>query len=103
VDESTITPGSGAGLEALGTTAGAGASGSPAPAGTTDPAATRPAARDELWIPLLVIVLVLLCIEWAVYERDSLSRGRRALMARLGRPGATPGGRPGGRSSRPGS
>lgn len=105
VDESTITPGSGAGLEALGTTAGGAVnpSGSPAPAGTTDPVATRPAARDELWIPLLVLVLVLLCIEWAVYERDSLSRGRRALLARLGRPGATPGGRPGGRSSRPGS
>jgi hypothetical protein len=103
VDESTITPGSGAGLEALGTTAGGAPSGSPAPAGATDPAATRPAARDELWIPLLVIALVVLCIEWAVYERDSLSRGRRALLARLGRPGATPGGRPGGRSSRPGS
>ena len=64
--------------------------GSPAPAGTTDPVATRPAARDELWIPLLVLVLVLLCIEWAVYERDSLSRGRRALLARLGRPARRP-------------
>jgi hypothetical protein len=51
---------------------------------------------------LLVIVLLLLCIEWAVYERDSLSRARRALLARLGRPGTTPGGRPGGRPSRPG-
>jgi hypothetical protein len=103
VDESTITPGSGAGLEALGSTAIGGGptnpSGSPAPAGTTNPVPTRPAARDELWIPLLVIVLVLLCIEWAVYERDSLSRGRRALLARLGRPG----GRPGGRPSRPGA
>ena len=103
VDESTITPGSGAGLEALGTTGGAGPNGSPAPSGTVDAAAARPAARDELWIPLLVLVLLLLCIEWAVYERDSLSRGRRALLARFGRgPGSgTPSGSRG-RPSRPG-
>jgi Ca-activated chloride channel homolog len=97
VDESTITPGSGAGLEALGAVAGA------APGGT-DPAVTRPPARDELWTPLLIVVLLLLCIEWAVYERDSLSRGRRALVARFGRgDGAkTKTTRPGsGRSSRP--
>jgi hypothetical protein len=100
VDESTITPGSGAGLEALGTAAGTGADGSPAPSGAADPAAARPAARDELWIPLLIVVLALLCIEWAVYERDSLSRGRRALVARLGRERAAPGGGlPGGRGA----
>ena len=112
VDESTITPGSGAALEALGSAAGSGPSGgpgSPAPsgstgagAGTASPPADRPAARDELWIPLLVLALALLCVEWAVYERDSLSRGRRALLARLGRtPVAGPGHARAGRSQRP--
>ena len=102
VDESTITPGSGAGLEALGSTAAApGASAAPG-AGATDPVAARPPARDELWTPLLIVVLALLCIEWAVYERDSLSRGRRALVARLGRGDGAKPARPGaGRSSRP--
>jgi hypothetical protein len=101
VDESTITPGSGAGLEALGSTA-AGPGASPGSgAGTTDPVAARPPARDELWTPLLIVVLALLCIEWAVYERDSLSRGRRALVARLGRRHDVKTARPGsGRSSR---
>ncbi len=102
VDESTITPGSGAGLEALGTVGGApGASGVPG-TGATDAVAARPAARDELWAPLLIVVLALLCIEWAVYERDSLTRGRRALLARLGRGDGATAARPGARKpSRP--
>ena len=107
VDESTITPGSGAGLEALGTTDGCrDPSAQPgARRGTADPVAARPAARDELWIPLLIVVLVLLCIEWAVYERDSLSRGRRALAgaARATGTARTPVAARRGRSSRPGA
>ena len=99
VNESTITPGSGAGLEALGTIAGTASGSGPvgSPGTSAGPAAavaaTRPAARDELWIPIVVVALLLLCLEWAVYERDSLSRGRRALLARLGRGPAAPAGR----------
>jgi len=80
VGESTIAPGSAAAIEALGTAPGA----SPAPgaAGTDAPATTR----DELWVPLLLIVLVALCVEWAVYHRDAVTRMRRDLAARFGRP-----------------
>lgn len=78
VNESTIAPGSAAALERLGTTPGA----SPAPgAGTVAPATTR----DELWIPILLLVLVALCVEWAVYHRDAVIRLRRSLGARFGR------------------
>ena len=80
VDESRIAPGSAATIEALGSVAA-----SPAP-GTGAVAATdRPAARDELWIPLVVLVLIALCIEWAIYHRDALIRIRRSLADRLGR------------------
>jgi len=57
------------------------------------PAEPRPAARDELWIPIVLAILAFLAIEWAVYERDTLVRLRRALGARLDR------GRPAGRTS----
>ncbi len=76
VGESTIALGSAAAIEALGTTGGAG----PGPA-------DRPNARDELWAPLLLLVLAILLIEWAVYERDAVARFRRGLAARLGRLG----------------
>ncbi|HLA15900.1 MAG TPA: VWA domain-containing protein [Candidatus Limnocylindrales bacterium] len=82
VAESSIAPGSSAAIEALGT----GTSGGSAPI-------DRPNARDELWAPLLLIVLAILLIEWAVYERDALARLRRGLAARLGRLGRL--GRPG--------
>jgi len=48
-------------------------------------AVERPTTRDELWIPILLIVLIGLCIEWAVYHRDALIRMRRGLGARFGR------------------
>jgi Ca-activated chloride channel family protein len=125
VGESTIAPGSAAGLEALGSggprasgsggprasggpSAGGAASspegsatgwpwrspaGSPAASAATTPttgsgtsAGTRPPARDELWTIVLVIALVLLLVEYGVYQRDAVARGRRALAARLGRP-----------------
>jgi hypothetical protein len=85
VDEAAIAPGSAAAIERLGTGSG-GAGESPAPGTSADPGmvsrAPRPPARDELWGPLLLVVLVLLCVEWAVYERDALVRIRRSLAAR---------------------
>jgi VWA domain-containing protein/aerotolerance regulator-like protein len=111
VGESTITPGSPTALEALGT-GGAAASGSPgtsgspasspaaslgaspqassgaaspAPSATGSGGTTRPPARDELWTTVLIVVLVLLLIEWSVYQRDTLARARRGLLTRLGR------------------
>jgi hypothetical protein len=84
VDESTIAPGSVAAIEALGV--GPGASASPGPGtGQGSPATTRPTARDELWMPIVLLVLVALCVEWAVYHRDTLIRLRRSLGARFGR------------------
>jgi hypothetical protein len=85
VDESTIAPGSAAAIEALGKTP----PGSPIPSATPGDAAavaSRPTARDELWIPIVLLVLVALCVEWAVYQRDALVRLRRGLTARIGRP-----------------
>ena len=41
----------------------------------------------------MLLALVLLTLEWLVYERDTLARVRRAVAARLGRP------RPTGRSA----
>jgi von Willebrand factor type A domain/Aerotolerance regulator N-terminal len=100
VDESNIAPGDGSALVALGRATGGpgasagagasegpGASGGPGPsAGTANgPAAARPPARDELWVPVVLIALIVLSLEWLVYERDTLARLRRALAARLGR------------------
>jgi len=84
VDESTIAPGSAATIEALG--AAPSASAAPGSGGVT----TRPSARDELWIPLVLLVLVILSVEWAVYHRDAVIRIRRSFATRIGR-GATGG------------
>ena len=82
VDESTIAPGSAAAIEALGTTA----TGSPAPGtGSGGPTTERPTTRDELWVPIVLLVLTFLCVEWALYHRDGLIRIRRSLAARLRR------------------
>ncbi|HEX5823759.1 MAG TPA: BatA and WFA domain-containing protein [Candidatus Limnocylindrales bacterium] len=85
VDESAIAPGPNRVLEDLGRArAGPGASGAP---GAADPAAAdRPAARDELWIPLVLIVLVGLCAEWTLYHRDAVLRAWRSVTGRLRRP-----------------
>ena len=82
VDESTIAPGSAAAIEALGTIA----TESPAP-GTGSGGATteRPTTRDELWVPIVLLVLTFLCVEWALYHRDGLTRIRRSLTTRLRR------------------
>ena len=85
VNESTIAPGSAANIEALGVAPVA----SPVPGSVTGgPTADRPTTRDELWIPIVLLVLFALCVEWAVYHRDTLIRLRRGLGARFGR-GAT--------------
>jgi hypothetical protein len=82
VDESTIAPGSAAAIEELGTTA----TGSPAPGnGSGGPTTERPTTRDELWVPIVLLVLTFLCVEWALYHRDGLIRIRRSLTARLRR------------------
>ena len=51
----------------------------------------RPNARDELWIPIVLVALLVLTLEWLVYERDTLARLRRGLAARFR--GARPAGR----------
>jgi hypothetical protein len=86
VNESTIAPGSAAAIEALGVVEPASASGSPGTGTTTATSATtRPTSRDELWVPIVLLVLVALCVEWAVYHRDALIRLRRGLAARFRR------------------
>jgi hypothetical protein len=79
VNESTIAPGAAATIEALGTAPEA--PGAPG-AGTPTP---RPAARDELWIPLVVLVLLVLSVEWMVYHRDAVIRLQRGFATLLGR------------------
>jgi hypothetical protein len=93
VDESTIAPGSPASIEALGS---AGAAGSPAPGASGAPApapsaAVRPTTHDELWVPIVLLILVALCVEWALFHRDGLVRARRALGDRLRRPASKAG------------
>jgi hypothetical protein len=90
VNESTIAPGSAASIESLGRVAVA----SPALGSSAAPtaAATEPGTtRDELWIPIVLIVLLVLLVEWAVYHRDGLIRLRRAAATRLGRAPETSG------------
>lgn len=84
VAESTITPGSPDAIERLGRTAPRpGSSGDPAEPGGAP--VERPPARDELWIPILLVVLVGLCVEWALYHRDVVVRGWRAMTNRVRR------------------
>jgi len=78
VDESSIAPGSAAAIEALGTTT------SPASGAGTAPT-ERPTTHDELWVPIVLLALLALSVEWALYHRDGLVRIRRGLATRLGR------------------
>ena len=74
VGESTIAPGSAAADRGPRDDTGA------SPAGPPERCAPRPAtARDELWVPILLLVLVALCVEWAVYHRDARRPHRRSL------------------------
>jgi hypothetical protein len=87
VDESAIAPGPDRVLEDLGRPA---AGASTARGASADPAAAaaiadRPNARDELWIPLVLFVLVGLCVEWSLYHRDAVLRAWRGVTRRLPR------------------
>jgi Ca-activated chloride channel homolog len=94
VAESTITPGSVAVLEKLGRSPAVpggspGPGASPAAGASPAPdagAASRPPARDELWFPIVLIVLVGLCVEWALYHRDVVTRAWRGVSNRVPRP-----------------
>ena len=82
VGESTITPGKPGDLEQLGRQVAP--VGSPGASPVANPAAVdRPPARDELWLPILLVVLVGLCVEWSLYHRDVVMRGWRSLGLRL--------------------
>ena len=85
IGESTIKPGKAADLEKLGHAAVApGASPAPGASNVPSPAAAdRPPARDELWLPIVLLVLVLLCVEWTIYHRDVVIRGWRTFSSRL--------------------
>ena len=89
VNESAIAPGPNRVLEDLGKTRPAGASGAPGssgdPGNAANPVAGRPNARDELWIPIVLLVLVGLCVEWSLYHRDAVRRAWRGLTSRLRR------------------
>jgi hypothetical protein len=74
VGESRIAPGDPAVLQALGKAA--------AQPGT-GVATARPSARDEIWIPIVLVALLVLTLEWLVYERDTLLRLRRGIVARV--------------------
>lgn len=104
--ESNIAPGSAAAIVALGggiaaspgpsgsgapTASPSGSAATPAPAGGAGGADDRPAARDELWVPIVLLVLVVLMAEWLVYQRDAATRLWRGFRRRLGGHGAGPG------------
>ena len=85
VDESTIAPGSAATIEVLGTAGGAASPQPGASAAPGTPVTERPTTRDELWVPIVLLILTVLCVEWALFHRDGLIRLRRLLGDRLAR------------------
>lgn len=68
-EESNIAPGDGARLVALGAEA-------------TEATAAASVSRDEWWVPLALLALVVLLLEWLVYERDGARRLAAALHLR---------------------
>jgi hypothetical protein len=48
-------------------------------------ASARPPARDELWLPIVLIALIAIVAEWTVYQRDALIRLVRIVRQRLRR------------------
>jgi hypothetical protein len=96
VNESDIAPGSPSSITALGRQSGAPATPGPSagssPAASVEPAPSgaaggvtgeeRPAARDELWVLIVLVVLVVLLAEWLVYHRDAVTRLWRGLRRR---------------------
>ena len=91
-NESDIAPGSPSTIVALGRQPGASGTPGASPAGTPEPslapgataapgavADARPVARDELWVVIVLIVIVVLLVEWLVYHRDAVTRLWRGL------------------------
>ncbi|HTK44902.1 MAG TPA: VWA domain-containing protein [Patescibacteria group bacterium] len=104
--ESDIAPGSPTSITLLGRQSGApatpGASAGASPAASPTPSASapaggagggitqeRPAARDELWDVVVLVVIGVLLVEWLVYHRDAVTRLWRGLRRRP--PEAAPG------------
>jgi hypothetical protein len=101
--ESDIAPGSPSSITALGLQSGAPATPGPSPGASPAPspapsasgltgggtAEERPAARDELWVAVVLVVLAVLLVEWLVYHRDAVTRLWRGL--RRGPAEAAPG------------
>ena len=80
IGESDIAPGSPSTITALGpTTSGSPATSASAPPGgaTQEP---RAPARDELWVPIVLLVLAVLLVEWLVFHRDAVLRLWRRLQ-----------------------
>ncbi len=67
-NESNIAPGDGSRLAAWGTD-------------QPNTAAANGRARDEWWVPIVLLVLLLLVLEWLVYERDGARRLLEATRA----------------------
>jgi hypothetical protein len=102
-DESDIAPGSPSAIEALGRQPGSsgspGSSVAPSAAPSSAPGASavpggavaekRPVARDELWIVIVLIVLVVLMVEWLVYHRDAVTRLWRGVRRAPAAPGSS--------------
>ena len=94
--ESDIAPGSPSTITSLGRQSGAPATPGPSagssPAGSPAPspaggagvggADAHPAARDELWVLVVLVVLAVLLAEWLVYHRDAVTRLWRGLRRR---------------------
>src|SRR6185437_13396946 len=109
-NESDIAPGSPASITALGRQSAAPATPAPSAAASALPSAEpatsggsdgvaggggteqHPAARDELWVAVVLIVLAVLLVEWLVYHRDAVTRLWRGLRRRPVEP--TSGARP---------
>jgi len=103
--ESNIAPGSPASIEGLGRQSGAPATAAPSsgasPAASPTPGASgtggagggvtteRPAARDELWVLVVLVVLAFLLIEWLVYHRDAVTRLWRGIRRRPAEAGSS--------------
>lgn len=95
--ESDIAPGSPAAIVALGRAPGS----SPTPGPTLQPGASaapgggttdeRPVARDELWVVIVLLVILVLLIEWLVYHRDAVTRLWRGVRPTAPAPGPATG------------
>ena len=105
--ESDIAPGSPSSIEALGgqaaTSPGPGASGASTATPSAVPGATaapvtgsgrtqepRQPARDELWVPIVLVALIVLSVEWLVYHRDAVTRLWRSVRRRQPAPERRP-------------